>query len=622
MADQRGRISVKLVDPTTNSQEATVTAANALKVDVAATSAALADATANPTTSLIGAPQEVYNGTTWDRQRAVTNGQDSTGTGIAAAGILGQLDDTSTGTVTENQFAPVRISTRRALLIEGVASGTNINVALAATSVTVTVAGGAASDSPVTGNPLLGGGRASSAVPSAVSTDGDAVAVWLDRSGGTVINGRDAHDAALDANTNPALIGGRASAAAPSDVSADGDAVRAWFLRNGAQSVVVTAAGALIGGDATNGLDVDVTRVTGTVTVDTELSTAAALADNTANPTTSLVGGLGHGFDGTTWDRLRVTDATDGNAALTTTGVQVVGVGPGFSRRFNPSNLGTANNSASTIDTNGAGVVGVQVNTSTTGTYVIEATNDGTTWVAPPAINSVTGASVQGSSLTPTVGDMFVVGVNGYRQMRLRTNSTLGATMAHVFTVNSGTELQKVSSGGAVDTELPAAVALADATSTPTVPGVGAFLMGWNGTNWDRVDTANTGRLQVDVVTGGGSDTPTNPATTYVTSASLAAGASVNLDTADIGAKKLNAVQVWASVPFKAEVRLISNGTPDTNPRVIGGGAAYTSFNFKTPHRNYFTLTSTAGTDAFRVGVTNLDNNTAADVYATFQYED
>lgn len=68
-----------------------------------------------------------------------------------------------------------------------------------------------------------------------------------------------AHDAAIAGN--PLTIGGVASAAAPSDVSADQDAVRAWFLRNGAQATVVTAAGALIGGDATNGLDVDVTRL-------------------------------------------------------------------------------------------------------------------------------------------------------------------------------------------------------------------------------------------------------------------------------------------------------------------------------------------------------------------------
>jgi hypothetical protein len=68
-----------------------------------------------------------------------------------------------------------------------------------------------------------------------------------------------AHDAA--AAGNPVLEGGYASAAAPTDVSADGDVVRAWMLRNGARAVVLTAAGALIAGDASNGLDVDVTRL-------------------------------------------------------------------------------------------------------------------------------------------------------------------------------------------------------------------------------------------------------------------------------------------------------------------------------------------------------------------------
>lgn len=48
----------------------------------------------------------------------VSNGQDSTGTGIQAVGIVGQLDDTSTGTVTENQFAPIRISATRRLMVE------------------------------------------------------------------------------------------------------------------------------------------------------------------------------------------------------------------------------------------------------------------------------------------------------------------------------------------------------------------------------------------------------------------------------------------------------------------------------------------------------------------------
>lgn len=42
------------------------------------------------------------------------------------------------------------------------------------------------------------------------------------------------------------------------------------------------------------------------VTADTEFPTASALADNEANPTTTRVGANLLGFDGTTWDRVRV----------------------------------------------------------------------------------------------------------------------------------------------------------------------------------------------------------------------------------------------------------------------------------------------------------------------------
>lgn len=90
--------------------------------------AALSDTLSNPTTPMIGSAGLLYNGSVFTRAREIVAGQNTTGTGVQAAGILGQLDDTATSSVTENQFAPVRISTRRALLVEGVASGTNINI--------------------------------------------------------------------------------------------------------------------------------------------------------------------------------------------------------------------------------------------------------------------------------------------------------------------------------------------------------------------------------------------------------------------------------------------------------------------------------------------------------------
>ena len=98
--------------------------------------------------------------------------------------------------------------------------------------------------------------------------DGEVAALSVDSTGklwvnaGTVTassSGAAAHDAAVSGN--PVSMGAVASAAAPTSVSADQDAVRLWALRNGAMAVQPTAAGALIGGDATNGMDVDVTRV-------------------------------------------------------------------------------------------------------------------------------------------------------------------------------------------------------------------------------------------------------------------------------------------------------------------------------------------------------------------------
>lgn len=64
--------------------------------------------------------------------------------------------------------------------------------------------------------------------------------------------------------------------------------------------------------DGGNSITIDGSvSITGTPVVDTELSAAAALADNTANPTVTSVGTFAHWYDGTTWDRAR-GDSTDG----------------------------------------------------------------------------------------------------------------------------------------------------------------------------------------------------------------------------------------------------------------------------------------------------------------------
>ena len=169
--------------------------------------------------------QYVFNGSTYDRARTITATMDQAATGIVAAGLVAQLDDVSTQTVTENQVGVVRMSSRRALLVEGVASGTNINTNIA----------------QINGVTVLMGNGASGTGAQRVTIANDSTGILAGVTGAAAV----AHDA-VGTGVKPLLAGGYASAAAPSDVSADGDAVRAWHLRNGAAAVVLTAAGNLM----------------------------------------------------------------------------------------------------------------------------------------------------------------------------------------------------------------------------------------------------------------------------------------------------------------------------------------------------------------------------------------
>ncbi len=56
---------------------------------------------------------------TWDRLYSVVNAANTTGTGIAAAGIMAQFDDTSPQAVTENQFGNLRMSAAGILYVGG-----------------------------------------------------------------------------------------------------------------------------------------------------------------------------------------------------------------------------------------------------------------------------------------------------------------------------------------------------------------------------------------------------------------------------------------------------------------------------------------------------------------------
>ena len=78
-----------------------------------------------------------------------------------------------------------------------------------------------------------------------------------------------------------------------------------------------------------------------------------------------------------------------------------------------------------------------------------------------------------------------------------------------------------------------------------------------------------------------------------------------------------------ASVPLKGELKTVLNGIESSVVLTLFAGAAE-NVNFTLPSKEFVTQVedATAGLDGFRLTVTNLDNENAADVYVTFFYDE
>ena len=74
-----------------------------------------------------------------------------------------------------------------------------------------------------------------------------------------------------------------------------------------------------------DGLNVDLADSV-TVTVDSEFPAAAALADDTSNPTTTSVAAHLLGYDGSTWDRVTIGGGTEAAALRVTIANDSTGV--------------------------------------------------------------------------------------------------------------------------------------------------------------------------------------------------------------------------------------------------------------------------------------------------------
>jgi len=182
--------------------------------------------------------------------------------------------------------------------------------------------------------------------------------------------------------------------------------------------------------------------VSGTVTADTELPTAVSLGDSTANPTAPHVGSCIEGFNGTTWDRIRTDSALAGTAANdSVVGVLAAGIGPGFAIRLNPANLGTSANSVSNINVDGGTTISIGIGTTTTGTFIFEGTADATNWFSVEVFDATQDLWISGQNITPTLGRTYHIATGGLRQIRLRTVTTLGATVAHAVNISLSQQL-------------------------------------------------------------------------------------------------------------------------------------------------------------------------------------
>lgn len=124
--------------------------------------------------------------------------------GATDEGVLSVVvrdDALATLTPVDGDYTQLRVNARGAqwVALDSTAAQT---VTLAAGTATNEVVGDAAADAAVAGNPLYMGARASTAIPTAMSADGDAVGAWADLNGALVVAGRIVDDAAFTPGTS------------------------------------------------------------------------------------------------------------------------------------------------------------------------------------------------------------------------------------------------------------------------------------------------------------------------------------------------------------------------------------------------------------------------------------
>ena len=148
-------------------------------------------------------------------------------------------------------------------------------------------------------------------------------------------------------------------------------------------------------------------------------------------------------------------------------------------------------NTALQVDSNGYLKVNIKAGAGSGGTAM---TDDA---AFTPATTSITPAGFLFDDVSP---DSVNEGDGGVGRMSANRNiyTTIRDAAGNERGVNINASNELLTNA---NTELPAAAALADDTSNPTVPGVGSFNMCWDGTNWDRCAKGTGGNGAVDANT-------------------------------------------------------------------------------------------------------------------------
>lgn len=137
-------------------------------------------------------------------------------------------------------------------------------------------------------------------------------------------------------------------------------------------------------------------------------------------------------WNGTAWESAGSIEQYKTAAASPDVGIAAVGLAD---RRFSALSLGTVVGNTQQWDVMAASMALIHVGSTQTGTFIIEVSADGTNWASAEVRDTALDTWVSGQNLTPTANKVYRVMVNGWRQMRVRTVTTLGGTVAMTTTL-------------------------------------------------------------------------------------------------------------------------------------------------------------------------------------------